>query len=190
MVEKILADCDTAWGLKSACLRYFNASGCSEDGEIGEDHDPETHLIPRVLMAIAGEVEQLEVYGTDYPTPDGTCVRDYIHVEDLASAHGLALAYLEQNQTSISCNLGTGTGISVKQIIEAAEKISGQKVPVKYGPRREGDPAELIADAKLAKSKLQWQPECSTVEHIVSSAWNWMTGPQKGRYAPKKKEFL
>lgn len=183
MVEKILHDCDTAWGLKSACLRYFNASGCSEDSTIGEDHDPETHLIPRVLMAITGELKQLEVYGTDYPTPDGTCIRDYIHVEDLATAHGLALTYLENQRKSIRCNLGTGKGISVRQIIEAAETVSGKKVPVTFGPRREGDPAELIADSNYAKQTLGWEPTRSTVDHIVSSAWKWMNGPNKGRYS-------
>lgn len=182
MVEKILADCDHAWGLKSACLRYFNASGCSADGEIGEDHDPETHLIPRVLMAITGEVETLEVYGTDYPTPDGTCIRDYIHVEDLAEAHGLALDHLLAGKPSVRCNLGTGQGISVKQIISAAEEVTGKSVPVRYGPRREGDPAELIADPSLAREVLGWVAKRRDVSRIVGSAWAWMDGPRKGRY--------
>lgn len=183
MVEKILHDCDHAWGLKSACLRYFNASGCAADGLIGEDHDPETHLIPRVLMAITGEVDTLEVYGTDYPTPDGTCIRDYIHVEDLASAHGFALDHLIAGKPSVRCNLGTGKGISVKEIINAAEEVTGKTVPVKYGPRREGDPAELIADPSLAKETLGWVAQHKDVTEIVRSAWAWMDGPKKGRFA-------
>ncbi len=182
MVEKILADCDHAWGLKSACLRYFNASGCSADGKIGEDHDPETHLIPRVLMAITGEIDTLEVYGTDYPTPDGTCIRDYIHVEDLAEAHSLALDHLLAGKPSVRCNLGTGQGISVKQIISAAEEVTGKTVPVRYGPRREGDPAELIADPSLANETLGWVAKHHDVNRIVGSAWAWMDGPRKGRY--------
>ncbi|MGJ8634926.1 MAG: UDP-glucose 4-epimerase GalE [Luteolibacter sp.] len=182
MVEKILIDCDRGWGLKSACLRYFNASGCSPDGKIGEDHDPETHLIPRVLMAVTGEIDTLEVYGTDYPTPDGTCIRDYIHVEDLASAHGLAVDHLISGKPSFQCNLGTGKGISVKEIITAVEEVTGKTVPVKYGPRREGDPAELVADPSLAKETLGWVAQNKDVASIVGSAWAWMNGPNKGRY--------
>ena len=182
MVEKILADCDHAWDLKSACLRYFNASGCSADGKIGEDHNPETHLIPRVFMAITGEIDTLEVYGTDYPTPDGTCIRDYIHVEDLAEAHSLALDHLLAGKPSVRCNLGTGQGISVKQIISAAEEVTGKSVPVRYGQRREGDPAELIADPSLANDILGWVAKHRDVNRIVGSAWAWMDGPRKGRY--------
>lgn len=182
MVEQILTDCDHAWGLRSACLRYFNASGCSADGKIGEDHDPETHLIPRILMAITGEIDSLEVYGTDYPTPDGTCIRDYIHVEDLADAHGLALDHLLAGKESIKCNLGTGKGISVKEIISAAEEVTGKEVPVVFGPRREGDPPELIADPTLAESQLGWKAKNLSVTEIVSSAWKWMDGPHKGRF--------
>lgn len=182
MVEHVLRDCDKAWGLRSACLRYFNASGCSADGSIGEDHDPETHLIPRVLMAITGEVDTLEVYGTDYPTPDGTCIRDYIHVEDLAEAHGLALDHLLAGNDSIRCNLGTGQGISVKEIISAAEKVTGKTVPVRYGPRREGDPPELVADPALAYQTLGWKAKHRDVEKIVRSAWEWTNGPRKGHF--------
>jgi len=182
MVERILRDCDGAWGLKSACLRYFNASGCSADSKIGEDHNPETHLIPRVLMAITGEVDALEVYGTDYPTPDGTCIRDYIHVEDLAEAHGLALKYLLTEKTSIQCNLGTGQGISVKEIIAAAEEVTGKIVPVTYGPRREGDPAELVADPSLAQKTIGWKAKHRDVSKIVGSAWQWLNGPHSGRF--------
>ncbi|WP_411825695.1 UDP-glucose 4-epimerase GalE [Luteolibacter sp. AS25] len=182
MVETILSDCDHAWGLKSACLRYFNASGCSADGQIGEDHNPETHLIPRVFMAVTGEIDKLEVYGTDYPTPDGTCIRDYIHVEDLANAHGLAVDHLISGKDSVKCNLGTGKGISVKEIITAVEEVTGKTVPVSYGPRREGDPAELIADPSLAKQVLGWSAKQGDVNEIVKSAWAWMSGPRKGRF--------
>lgn len=182
MVERILHDCDNAWGLRSACLRYFNASGGSNDGKIGEDHDPETHLIPRVLMAITGEIEILEVYGTDYPTPDGSCIRDYIHVEDLAEAHGLALRYLLDGNESIQCNLGTGKGISVKEIIAAAQKVTGKIVPVSYGPRRDGDPPELVSDPSLAFEILGWKAKHRDVVEIVRSAWDWMNGPKKGRF--------
>ncbi len=182
MVERILRDCDHAWGLRSACLRYFNASGCSADGKIGEDHNPETHLIPRVLMAITGEIETLEVYGTDYPTPDGTCIRDYIHVEDLAQAHGLALDHLIAGNPSVRCNLGTGKGISVREIIDAAETVTGKKVPVIFGPRREGDPPELVADPALAREILGWEAKHKDVLQIVGSAWAWMSGPNRGRF--------
>jgi UDP-glucose-4-epimerase GalE len=183
MLEWILADCDRAWGLKSACLRYFNASGCSEDGVIGEDHDPETHLIPRVLMAVTGEISHVDVFGTDYPTPDGTGVRDYIHVADLATAHAKALDHLAAGGDSVRCNLGTGVGVSVKQIISAAEEITGKKVPVQYGPRRAGDPPELLADPRRAAEVLGWVAEHRDVRDMVRSAWAWMSGPRGGRYS-------
>jgi UDP-glucose 4-epimerase len=182
MLEWILADCETAWGLRSACLRYFNASGCADDGAIGEDHNPETHLIPRVLMALTGEAGPLEVFGTDYPTPDGTCIRDYIHVEDLASAHAKALDHLAGGGASLRVNLGTGVGISVKEIIAAVEKVTGQSVPLVYAPRRAGDPAQLVADPSLAWETLQWKAQRTDIEETVRSAWNWMNGPRKGRY--------
>lgn len=187
MVEKILADCDTAWGLRSACLRYFNASGCSPDGLIGEDHNPETHLIPRVMMAATGEIEYLEVFGTDYDTPDGTCIRDYIHVDDLADAHARALDYLAEGGSSVRCNLGTGVGVSVKEIISAVEAVSGKAVPVKYGPRREGDPASLVADPALAKELLGWVASRRDIRDMVGPAWLWTTGPKKGKYPENKK---
>jgi UDP-glucose-4-epimerase GalE len=182
MVEWILKDCDRAWGLRSACLRYFNASGCSPDGIIGEDHDPETHLIPRVMMAVTGEIEYLEVFGTDYNTPDGTCIRDYIHVEDLADAHARALDHLAAGGESVRCNLGTGVGVSVKQIINAVEEVTGKTVPVKYGPRRPGDPDSLVADPALAKSILGWEATRKDVRQMVGPAWLWVSGPNKGRY--------
>jgi UDP-glucose 4-epimerase len=184
MVEWMLADCDKAWGLRSACLRYFNASGCSPDGRIGEDHDPETHLIPRVLMALTGEIDCIEVFGTDYETPDGTCIRDYIHVDDLAEAHALALDKLLGGGESLRCNLGTGVGVSVREIIQAAEEVTGKTVPIKYGPRREGDPPSLVADPSLAAEILGWKAARLDVREMVNSAWAWMSGPSKGRFPP------
>lgn len=182
MVEWILKDCGHAWGLRSACLRYFNASGCSPDGKIGEDHNPETHLIPRVMMAVTGEIDFLEVFGTDYATPDGTCIRDYIHVEDLADAHARALDYLAAGGESVRCNLGTGVGVSVKEIISAVEQVTGKSVPVKYGPRREGDPDSLVADPSLAKQLLGWEATRKDVREMVRPAWLWIGGPNQGRF--------
>ena len=185
MVEKILTDCEV-WGLRSACLRYFNASGCSSDGKIGEDHNPETHLIPRVMMAVNGEIDHLEVFGTDYETPDGTCIRDYIHVEDLADAHARALDHLTTGGASVRCNLGTGVGVSVKEIISAVEEITGKTVPVKYGPRREGDPASLVADPALAKELLGWVASRRDIRDMIGPAWLWASGPNHGRYPANK----
>lgn len=190
MVEQILADCGRAWGLRRACLRYFNASGCAADGLIGEDHDPETHLIPRVLMAVTGEIEALEVFGTDYPTPDGTCIRDYIHVDDLAAAHARALDHLAAGGESVSCNLGTGVGLSVKEIIAAAEEITGQSVPVKFVPRRAGDPAVLVADPALAREVLGWEAVHRDAREMIRSAWQWLSGPQKGRFPANRPAAL
>ena len=133
-------------------------------------------------MAITGEIEILEVYGTDYPTPDGTCIRDYIHVDDLASAHGLALEHILTQNESIQCNLGTGKGISVKEIIAAAEQVTGKKVPIRYGPRREGDPAELVSDPSHAHRTLGWKAKHCDVVDIISSAWSWISSPCRGRF--------
>ena len=182
MLEWVLRDCDKAWGLRSASLRYFNASGCSEDGVIGEDHNPETHLIPRVLMAVTGEVSHVDVFGTDYPTPDGTCIRDYIHVNDLADAHAKALEHLAAGGSSVRCNLGTGVGVSVKEIISAVEEVTGRTVPVKYGPRREGDPPQLLANPGYSKEVLGWEARHKDVRDMVRSAWAWVDGPRKGHY--------
>ena len=186
MLEQVLKDCEGAWGLRSICLRYFNACGCSEDGKIGEDHDPETHLIPIVLRAITGEVENLQVFGTDYPTPDGTCIRDYIHVDDLASAHDRAVRYLERGGVSDAVNLGTGKGTSVQQIIDAAERVSGKSVPVECGARRTGDPAELIADPSRAGRVLGWKATRS-LDTIMESAWQWFSAPHGGKYGESVK---
>ncbi len=181
-LEDILADCETAFGLRSVCLRYFNASGSSADGLIGEAHQPETHLIPRILMAISGETDSFSVFGTDYDTPDGTCVRDFIHVLDLARAHLRALDYLAKGGDSLRCNLGTGKGFSVKEMIDAAEKVTGQKVPLKYGERREGDPPLLVANPGLAKEILGWEAQCTDVHDLIESAWKWYGADHRGKY--------
>ncbi len=187
MVEWILNDCGHAWGLRSACLRYFNASGSSADGKIGEDHNPETHLIPRVMMAVTGEIDCLDVFGTDYNTPDGTCIRDYIHVDDLADAHARALDHLLDGGESVRCNLGTGIGVTVKQIIAAVEEVTGKTVPVKLAPRREGDPDSLVADPSLAKQLLGWEAQRKNVRDMVRPAWLWIHGPQHGRFPANRR---
>lgn len=173
MMEQIMADYETAYGLKYAALRYFNAAGADKDGELGELHNPETHLIPLVLKAIKGEIENITVFGTDYDTPDGTCIRDYIHVEDLADAHMKALEKLFETQKSYCLNLGTGIGTSVKEIIQASESITGKKVPVVYGQRRAGDPAILYASNKMAKEVLNWNPKYTDIKEIIKTAWAW-----------------
>jgi len=171
MIEQIFDDYERAYGLRHIALRYFNAAGCSADGKIGESHMPETHLIPLVLKAIKGERSCIKVFGTDYDTPDGTCIRDYIHVEDLALAHRLAVEKLDEYCGSI--NLGTGIGTSVKEIIVAAEKVSGKKCPVEYTERRAGDPARLFANNTMAKEILKWQPKYTSIEDIIKTAWIW-----------------
>jgi UDP-glucose 4-epimerase len=182
MIEQILADYEIAYGLKSVILRYFNAAGADPLGRVGERHEPETHLIPLVLEAILGKRESISVYGRDYDTPDGTCIRDYVHVSDLCAAHLLALAYLlgeknQKNQKKLiktrAYNLGNGSGFSVQQVIDIAMKITGRPLNIKEAPRREGDPARLIADSALAKSELGWEPKYSDLEKIIEHAWNW-----------------
>lgn len=180
MVEKILED--TAGGnkkFKFAALRYFNASGCAMDGRLGEDHDPETHLIPLTILAILGRKPKIEVFGTDYPTPDGTNVRDYIHVDDLADAHIGAMEKLKEGEP-IYCNLGTGRGFSVKEIIATAEKVTGKKAPVTYGRRRAGDAVALWADPSRAKKLLGWEAKHKDPETIIRSSWNWFSKHPKG----------
>lgn len=169
--EQALQAYDRAYGLKSASLRYFNAAGADESGGIGELHDPETHLIPSALQAVLGRRPPLEVYGDDYPTPDGTCVRDYIHVNDLAEAHVLALDFIEKNRTSLQLNLGTGNGHSVKQVLETIEQVAG-KVPCHIVPRRPGDPPVLVADPRRASQLLGWVPRRS-LRDMVHTAWKW-----------------
>jgi len=180
MVEQVLADTTLGWkSFKFAALRYFNASGCAMDGSLGEDHDPETHLIPVVLQAILGVRPGITVFGTDYPTKDGTNIRDYIHVDDLADAHILAMEKLEEGQP-IYCNLGTGNGFSVKEIIRTAAKVTGKEPPVTYGPRRAGDAIALFADPSRAKKLLGWEAKYKDPETIIRSAWNWFSKHPKG----------
>jgi UDP-glucose-4-epimerase GalE len=170
--ERMLADYAPAYGIGYAALRYFNASGAAADGSIGEDHDPETHLIPIVLQVALGQRPHVEVYGTDYPTPDGTCIRDYIHVEDLAEAHLLALEKLQPGR-GLAYNVGIGNGYSVRDVIRVAEEVTGKAVAVKEGPRRAGDPPALVAASDKVRRELGWQPKYTELRPIVETAWNW-----------------
>jgi UDP-glucose-4-epimerase GalE len=172
-IERALSWYARARGLNWVVLRYFNAAGADKSGEIGECHDPETHLIPLVIQAALGIRPYVELFGTDYPTPDGTCVRDYVHVEDLASAHVRALRYLECGGSNTALNLGTSRGHSVREVIQAVERVSGHCVPVLASPRRPGDPPVLISDARLAQEVLSWRPTYKTLDDIVRTAWNW-----------------
>jgi len=173
MVERILADYRAAYGLRYAALRYFNAAGADPDGEIGEVHDPETHLIPLALKAARGTGDPLTIFGDDYDTEDGTCIRDYIHVGDLADAHIRALARLLGHDETIALNLGTGTGVSVRRLVEAVERVTGRAVPHSYGPRRAGDPPVLVAATGKAKATLGWVPQQSDIETIIRNADAW-----------------
>jgi len=173
MVERILADFSKAYGLNYVVLRYFNAAGAYHTAEIGESHDPETHLIPIVLQHLVGKREKVSMFGSDYDTPDGTCVRDYIHVTDLANAHILALeALLSERKSTEIYNLGNGLGYSVKEVIETCEKVTGRKATVEIAPRREGDPARLVASSQKIFSELGWKAE-RDLETIIASAWKW-----------------
>jgi UDP-glucose 4-epimerase len=173
MVEQMLEDYDKAYGIKSVALRYFNAAGADVDGQLGERHDPETHLIPLVLQTASGRREMISLFGSDYDTPDGTCVRDYIHVQDLWDAHMLALGKLIDTGNSDQFNLGNGQGFSVRQVIDCAREVTGREIPAQVEARRQGDPAILVADANKAKRELGWVPQLSSLEKIVESAWNW-----------------
>jgi UDP-glucose 4-epimerase len=173
MVEKILADFDRAYGLKSVCFRYFNAAGADPEGRLGEDHDPETHLIPLVLQTALGKRESISVFGTDYPTEDGTCIRDYIHVTDLATAHVLGLEYLLKGGDSEVFNLGNGSGFSVKQVIEAGRQVTGREIKAIELERRPGDPPALIGSSEKARTVLGWQPQYPGINEIIRHAWNW-----------------
>jgi UDP-arabinose 4-epimerase len=172
-IERALHWYGQAYGLRSVALRYFNAAGCDRAGEIGEEHDPETHLIPLVLRAALGSAPPVSIFGTDYPTPDGTAIRDYIHVEDLASAHVRALEHLARGGANAAVNLATGRGYSVREIIAAVTRAVGHAVPYREGPRRPGDPPSLIADPSLARSLFGWQAECSDLDTIITSALAW-----------------
>lgn len=173
MVEQMLEDFDRAYGLKSVCLRYFNAAGADPEGQLGERHEPETHLLPLILQAASGRRAAITVYGRDYDTPDGTCVRDYVHVSDLVAAHALAVDYLLDGGASTAFNLGNGQGFSVQQVIETARLVTGKEIRVNEAPRRAGDPPRLVADPKRANALLGWQPQFASLEQIVAHAWAW-----------------
>lgn len=173
MVERILADFDVAYSLKSVCFRYFNAAGADPAGLLGEDHNPETHLIPLVLMTALGKRESVSIFGTDYATADGTCIRDYIHVSDLADAHVLGLEYLLQGGTSAFFNLGNGNGFSVRQVIDAARAVTGREIKVVESDRRPGDPPILVGSSDRARNTLGWKPQYPEIEKIMSHAWQW-----------------
>lgn len=176
MVEQMLEDYDTAYGLRSTCLRYFNAAGADPDGELGERHDPETHLIPLALQVASGRRPSITVFGDDYATPDGTCIRDYIHVNDLGEAHWLALQRLWEGGGSTAYNLGNGHGFSVREVIDTARAVTGREIPVEYGQRRPGDPARLVADARRAQAELGWKPRRADLATIIADAWRWEMG--------------
>lgn len=185
MMEQILADYGRAFGLRHICLRYFNAAGADLDGLLGERHEPETHLIPLVLQVAAGRRAQIAVYGRDYPTPDGTCIRDYIHVVDLCSAHLLALQRLMDGGDSDCFNLGNGAGFSVQEVIDSARRITGRRIEVLDAPRRAGDPARLVADPAKAHALLGWTPRHAQLDTIIETAWRWecssrQSSPEKG----------
>ena len=177
IIEKILSDFENAYGLKYAALRYFNAAGADEEGELGESHDPEPHLIPLVLQTALGKREKIFIFGDDYPTKDGTCIRDYIHIQDLADAHLKALNYLTDKDESLIVNLGTGSGYSVKEIIDAAKKITGKEIPTEITARRPGDPPALVADNTKAAELLGWRPK-RNIEDIITTAWRWHQNPK------------
>lgn len=173
MVEQILRDFDHAYGLKSVILRYFNAAGADPDGELGERHIPETHLVPLVLQAAFGRRDHITIFGIDYDTPDGTCIRDYIHVNDLCSAHLLGLEHLVAGGESKAFNMGNGQGYSIKEVIDVAKKVTGKDFSVSLGERRDGDPARLVADSTLLQNELGWKPEYADLETIIRHAWAW-----------------
>jgi UDP-glucose-4-epimerase GalE len=179
VIERALADYARAYGIGAAALRYFNASGAADDGSIGEDHDPETHLIPLLLQVALGQRPHVTVFGTDYETPDGTCIRDYIHVDDLADAHWRVLDRVRPGEL-IAYNLGTGNGFSVRQVIDSARRITGREIAVVEGPRREGDPPALVAGAEAARRDLDWVPAHTTIDTIMESAWRWHSSHPRG----------
>ncbi len=179
-MEHMMQDYGRAYGLRHAALRYFNAAGAAQDGTLGEDHEPETHLIPIVLQVASGQRAKIDVYGDDYDTPDGTCIRDYVHVEDLARAHAAALAKLQAGTPSIALNLGTGTGFSVLEVIAAAERVTGKTIARAIAPRREGDPPRLISGGTLAGKVLGWKAERAGIAEILADAWRFLRAHPKG----------
>lgn len=185
VIERALADYAHAYGFAYAALRYFNAAGASPAGDIGEDHDPESHLIPIVLQVALGQRDKVAVFGDDYPTPDGTCIRDYIHIDDLGAAHILALDHLRAGE-GLKLNLGIGRGYSVKEVIDACRRVTGHSIPAEIGPRRPGDPPELIADSTRAQKILGWKPQYTDIEAIVATAWKWHQSHPHG-YGDRKR---
>ncbi len=179
MVEHILKDYHHAYGIRSVSLRYFNAAGADPEGKLGESHTPETHLIPNILKSLINGHGGLKIFGNSYETPDGTCIRDYIHINDLCSAHLLALNFLDNNDGVFGFNLGNGNGFSILEVIAAAEQVTGHKIKFEYAPPREGDPARLVADSSLTRRLLGWKTQYTGIEEIISTAWNWH---QKPRY--------
>jgi UDP-glucose 4-epimerase len=179
MVEQILKDYDKAYGMRHVFLRYFNAAGADPEGEIGEWHEPEPHLIPLALQAAAGQREHVQIYGTDYETPDGTCIRDYIHINDLAAGHLLALEYLQKGAPSDTFNLGNGNGFSVKEVIHEAERVTGKSIKVVEAERRPGDPPILVGSSDKARKILNWQPEYPGLDEIIKTAWFWQSLAKK-----------
>ena len=173
MVEHMLEDYDEAYDLKSTCMRYFNAAGADPDGELGERHNPESHLVPLILQAASGRRKDIKIFGQDYSTADGTCVRDYVHINDLCDAHSLALVRMQKTGNSARYNLGNGKGFSVQQVIDTAKQVSCRDFKVVITDRRAGDPAVLVADSTLAKQELNWQPKFDQLETIIETAWQW-----------------
>ncbi|MGX7195422.1 UDP-glucose 4-epimerase GalE [Enterococcus olivae] len=180
MMEKMMKWCDNAYDMKFVALRYFNVAGAKADASIGEDHDPETHLVPIILQVALGQRKELNIFGDDYDTPDGTCIRDYVHVEDLIAAHILALEYLKAGNESNVFNLGSNNGYSVKEMLEAARKVTQKEIPAMIAPRRAGDPSTLVASSEKAKTVLGWEPEYTDVQKIIETAWNWHVSRPNG----------
>lgn len=180
MMEQMMAWADKAYGIKFVALRYFNVAGATPDGTIGEDHGPETHLVPIIMQVAQGKRKELSIFGDDYNTPDGTNVRDYVHVMDLADAHILALQYLKKNNQSNQFNLGSSTGFSNKQMLEAAREVTGKEIPAKMAPRRPGDPDSLVAASEKAREVLGWKPKFDDVHDIIATAWKWHSTHPKG----------
>lgn len=180
MVEQMLDDYGTAYGLRSVCLRYFNAAGADPEGELGEDHRPETHIIPLLLKTALGQRPHVDLYGDDYNTPDGTCIRDYIHIQDLAQAHLIALERLLAGSPGGKYNLGNERGYSVKEVVETARRVTGRDIPIRIVERRPGDPAILVSSSEKAIKELKWRPEFPEIEAIVRTAWRWHSSSQNG----------
>jgi UDP-glucose 4-epimerase len=180
MVEQILKDYDEAYGIRHVCLRYFNAAGADPEGEIGEWHEPEPHLIPLVLKVATGQCDHVKIYGTDYGTPDGTCIRDYIHVNDLAAGHLLAIKYFQSGAPSNAFNLGNGNGFSVREVIHAVERVTGKSIKIVEAERRSGDPLILVGSSNKARQILNWRPEYPDINEIIKTAWLWHLSRSSG----------